>query len=94
MRRRRVKTKRKWYVPIAVIVVTLVLGFQLFGLYSKLSSYEAKKKELEFKLDEAKATEQELSDYEAYTQTEEYIINMARTKLGLVKDNEIIFKQR
>lgn len=94
MKQRRVKTKRKWYVPFAVIVVTLVLGFQLLGLYSKLSSYEARKRELEIKLDEARATEQELSDYEAYTQTEEYIINMARTKLGLVKDNEIIFKQR
>lgn len=94
MKQRRVKTKRKWYVPFAVIVVTLVLGFQVLGLYQKLSSYEDRKRDLEVKLDEAKATEQELSDYEAYTQTEEYIINMARTKLGLVKDNEIIFKQR
>lgn len=90
----RQKRKRKWYVPIAVLTVTIILGIQVFNLYSKLSFYENKRARLMEELDAAMATEQELSDYEAYTKTEEYIINMARTKLGLVKDNEIIFKQR
>lgn len=93
MKRRRTR-KRKWYIPIVVIAVTIVLGIQVLNLYSKLSYYESKRADLELQLENAKATEQELTDYEAYTKTEDYIINMARTKLGLVKDNEIIFKKR
>lgn len=97
MRRTYKKPKQKritWYIPVAVVLVTGFLGFQLLGLYSKLSTYEERKSELMVELEEAKAKEQELSDYEAYTETDEYFQNTARTKLGLVKENEIIFKEK
>ena len=37
---------------------------------------------------------QELSELESYTRTQEYIEDVARSKLGLAYDNEIIFKEQ
>lgn len=94
MARRRIKQKRKWYIPFMVIAVVFVLGFQLMGLYTKLSDYKSREAALTKELEDAMTTKEELTDYEAYTKTDEYIQNLARTKLGLVKENEIIFKEK
>lgn len=94
MRKTSKKNKRKWYIPVATIIIVGVLGFQLFSLYAKLSGYRAQEEKLTQELEEAKVTEQELVEYEAYTKSDEYIRNTARNKLGLVGENEIIFKEK
>ena len=38
--------------------------------------------------------QKELEEYEAYTQTQEYIEDTAKSKLGLVYKDQIIFKER
>lgn len=93
-RTKRIRTKKNWYVPVATLLIIGVLGFQLLSLYSKLSGYRDKKDSLEKELSEALTTKQELIDYEAYTQSDEYIKNTARSKLGLVGENEIIFREK
>ena len=94
MRTQPKKNKRKWYIPIATAIIVGVLGFQLINLYSKLSGYRAQEAELVEQLEEAKTTEQELVEYEEYTKSDEFIKNTARSKLGLVGENEIIFKEK
>lgn len=94
MRKQPKNNKRKWYIPIATAIIVAVLGFQLINLYSKLSGYKAQEAELAEELEEAKTTEQELVEYEEYTKSDEFIKNTARSKLGLVGENEIIFKEK
>lgn len=92
--RKRIRTKKNWYVPIATLIIIGVLGFQIISMYSKLSGYRDKKASLEKELSEALTTKQELIDYEIYTQSDEYIKNTARNKLGLVGENEIVFREK
>lgn len=90
----KVKRKKNWYIPFFTIIIIGVLGFQLISLYMKLSDYRAIKADLEKQYKDAQVTEQELVDYEAYTQSDEYIQNTARSKLGMVKENEIVFREK
>lgn len=88
------KKKKNLYIPIATIIIIGILGIQLIGLYSKLCGYEKKEALLREQLNDARTTEEELKEYEAYTQSDEFIKNTARSKLGLVGENEIVFKEK
>lgn len=90
----RSRQKKKWYIPIVASALILILGIQLFTLYTKLSDYRDKEAVLATRLEAAQAQSQELADYEAYTKTDEYILNTARSKLGMIKENEVIFKEK
>ncbi|MGN0240601.1 MAG: septum formation initiator family protein, partial [Candidatus Weimeria sp.] len=73
-------------------MITLVI--QLFALNSKYQSYKAREAQLNEELEEQKEKKQDLKDYEKYTKTKEYTESQARSKLGLLYDNEIIFKEK
>ena len=49
--------------------------------------------QLEAQLDDEKQRQQELEEYEAYTGTMQYIIDVAKSKLGLLFKDEIIFRE-
>lgn len=91
--RNRVKTKKGMWI---VVVVALVLcGFMMFSQYrlSKTSKALAvQEQELEMKIEAANDKKEALDNQEAYMQTSEYVEQVAREKLGMVKDNEILFK--
>lgn len=91
--RNRVKTKKGMWI---VVVVALVLcGFMMFEQYhlSKTSKALAiQEQELETKIEAANDKKEALDNQEAYMQTSEYVEQVAREKLGMVKDNEILFK--
>ena len=82
------------YVSIIVLFLIGVLGFQIMGLYRKNAAYETKEAALVAEYEEQLARQDELEAYEAYTKTDEYKENVSRTKLGLVRDNEIIFREK
>ena len=81
-------------MSIIVLFLIAVLGFQIFTLYRKNADYEATEAALTAEYEEELARKDELAAYEAYTKTDEYKENVSRTKLGLVRDNEIIFRER
>lgn len=93
-RKRRHRRKRKPYIPIFVGVLFLILGIQMLNLYQKSQEYKAREASLEQELKDEEQRTKDLAEYEAYTKTDEYVVNTARTKLGLVYDNEIIFKEK
>lgn len=88
------RKSKRLYIPIMAIGLAIVLSVQIFSLYHKLSSYKAREAVLQNELEAAKSRSDALSDYEEYTKSDEYVFNTARTKLGLVKENEIIFKEK
>jgi cell division protein DivIC len=47
---------------------------------------------LEQCIEEAKDKSKELDNQKAYMQTDEYVEEVAREKLGMVKDDEILFR--
>ena len=63
-------------------------------LYKEDQTYIAKEKELNEQLEDATEEQQQLADYEQYTQSQQYIEEVAKSKLGLVYNNEIVFKEQ
>ncbi len=79
-------------VSVVVVMLLVVVSVNSFLLKQKQDTY----KEREAELDELIAAEEqrttELEELRKYTQTQAYIEEVAKEKLGLVKEGEIVFK--
>lgn len=80
-------------ISMILIVFVIVMSVQIVKIYQKDQELIGTQAEREAQLEEETARQQELEEYEAYTQTNEYIEDVAKSKLGLAYDNEIIFKE-
>ena len=69
------------------------MAIQITNLAKKNAFYVAEEKRLEKEKEAQEEKREELENYEEYIQTEEYKENVARHKLGLVHQNEIIFRE-
>ena len=87
------KTTARLYIIIVIALLLVVMIFQLVSLSRKQKEYAREEENLRKELALEQVKSEELKDYEAYTKTEEYIENMARMKGGLVKENEIVFRE-
>ena len=96
--RRRKKRKQngngKIWISIIVATLLIVMSVQIVGLYNKKETYMAKESSLKTLLEDEKNRSQEIKDYEEYTKTQKFIEDMAKSRLGLVYDNEVIFKKK
>ncbi len=79
-------------IVFIVLVFLIVMSIQIFKLKEKDDLLREREENLEQQLaaEEERATE--LEELDLYTKTTEYIKDMAN-KLGLVFENEIIFKE-
>ena len=94
-RSRRRTNQHKLSVLVITGVILLMTALVVVGgisLRAKEKSYLAQ--ETELKIDEEKARSQEIDDMEAYVGTDEYVEEIAKEKLGLVNENEIILKAK
>ena len=95
-RKRKKKENRmgKLCVSGIVFMFLIVVSIQIVKLYKEDQTYIAKEKELNEQLEDATEEQQQLADYEQYTQSQQYIEEVAKSKLGLVYNNEIVFKEQ
>lgn len=77
-----------------VFMFLVVMSVQIVKLYKEDQVYVAREKELSSQLEDATEEQKDLADYEQYTQSQEYIEEVAKSKLGLVYNNEIVFKEQ
>lgn len=87
------KTSARLYIFIVIGLLLAIMVFQLVSLSQKQKNYAREEENLRKELALEQVKSEELKDYEAYTKTVEYIENMARMKGGLVKENEIVFRE-
>lgn len=80
-------------ISLIVLVLLLSLMVQSRDLKESLAGYEARAEALSQQLEEEQARTEEIKELKEYMQTDEYAEQAAREKLGLVKDNEIIFQE-
>lgn len=95
-RRRKKNSNRAGKVCISMIVVAFVtvMSVQIFKTYQKDQEYLEQQRILEQQLADELARQAELEEYEKYTQSQQYIEDIAKSKLGLAYENEIIFKEQ
>lgn len=91
----RKKTQNRLSMVLAIIVMLVILGavsVRGFQLRTQLAGYNARKEELQQQIAAEEKRTGEIEEYSKYTKTDEYVEEVARDKLGLVKQGEIIFR--
>lgn len=76
-----------------VCMLLVVLLFEGSSLQAKIQENNAKQAKIEQQLADEQARTEEIEELQEYMQSDEYIEKIAKEKIGLVKDNEIIFKE-
>ncbi len=95
------KNKRKIannYIGMAAIsgVALILLGslaVESVNMRGQVAVYDARAAELEEKIENEKERTKEIDAQKEYMETDEYAAEVARDRLGLVKDNEIVFEE-
>lgn len=80
-------------VTLVVVVLLVVVGIRSYGLTQKREELLAQKAENEKLIEEENQKALEIEEYSKYTQTLKFYEEMAKKKLGLVYEDEIIFMQ-
>lgn len=81
---------------IALVVLVLLGGLMLKSndLQERLTGYDAKAATLQQQIEDEQNRTEEIDKLKKYMETDEYAEEVAREKLGLVKDNETVFKKQ
>jgi cell division protein DivIC len=78
---------------LAIMTLTIVVGVNSITLNQKDKTYEAREQELLAQIADEDARTIELEELATYTKTKKYAEEVAKDKLGLVYENEIIFQE-
>lgn len=93
---RKIREHRRHMGSVGILLIVLaVLAVSAIGslqLKQKNRSYESREKVLEEAIADEEERAKEIEDLEAYTKTKKYVEDVAKDKLGLVYEDEIIFK--
>ncbi|MBQ4301188.1 MAG: septum formation initiator family protein [Lachnospiraceae bacterium] len=92
-KKKRSNTGRASIICIALFLL-LVMSVQMVRLYQKDQQYVQQIEALNSQVKEQEEKKAQLSEYEGYINTPEYIESTAQDKLGLVHQNEIIFREK
>ena len=80
-------------LTIAIVIMVAAVGANSYSLKAKEKKYAAEEEALNQLIEQEKSRTEELKQFETYTKTKKYAEEVAKDKLGLVYDNEIIFKE-
>ena len=95
-RRSRLRKHKNSVLGISGVILLLVavVSVSSISLRAKNESYMEQEAELEAQIQEEEERTKEIEQMEEYVGTDEYIEQTARDKLGLIYENEIIFKRK
>lgn len=79
-------------VTTVVLMMLIVVTVKSVELREKRASYAMREEALMQEIAAEEARTEEIAEYEKYTQTKKYVEEIAKEKLGLVYEGEIIFK--
>ena len=86
---------------IAIVCVGIIAAVMTYFFWSNTETLKQKEQEaiqkeeqLQKQIDEQDRRTEELNERKKYVHTDEYIIEVARDKLGLIMPEEILFKEK
>jgi len=80
-------------VTLVVIMITIVVAVQSVNLQGKIASVADRENELKEQIAEQEKRAEEIEEYRKEVQTKGYMEELAKDKLGLVYEGEIVFKE-
>ena len=81
-------------VSFTALFLVMILSVQILHLYHKNQTYKAQQEQLQAQLEEQQERAKQLKEKEDYVGSQEYIEDIAKSKLGMTYDNEIVFKEK
>lgn len=81
-------------VMIVVIMITVVVAVKGVELRQKIDVYAQREEQLNLQIAEEKKRTEEIEEFRKYTQTKAYKEEVAKDKLGLVYEGEVLFKEK
>lgn len=92
-RRKKLRRHLGSFAIVGVVLLLLVfVSVASLSLRASNANKQEKIAELESQIEEEKEKSEELEEYSKYVQTKKYAEEVAKEKLGLVYEDEIIFK--
>lgn len=80
-------------IGIVVLLLLVVVSVGKYNIKQKKAEYDKREQVLREQIAAEEERSQEIDEYEKYTKTKKYAEEIAKEQLGLVKDDEIIFKE-
>ena len=91
-RKKRQNRLGMFLVTIVVLMLLVVVSINSVGLRQKKESYLEREQALQDQIDAEEERTEQIEEYRKYTQTKKYVEEVAKEKLGLVNEGEIIYK--
>ena len=96
-RRRKRRSARQFkrtvvLVSTVLLLMTGMMAFRSMTLQAKNNEYKSQEAELNQEIEKEKERSSEVEEYQEYVQSDEYVKDVAREKLGLVDPDEIVFE--
>ena len=91
-RKKRQNRLGMFLVTIVVLMLLVVVSINSVGLRQKKESYLEREQALQEQVDAEEERSEQIEEYRKYTQTKKYVEEVAKEKLGLVNEGEIIYK--
>ncbi len=79
-------------VTTVVLMMLIVVTVKSVELRDKRATYAMREEALMQEIEAEELRTEQIAEYEKYTQTKKYVEEIAKEKLGLVYEGEIIFK--
>lgn len=79
-------------VTLVVFTMCVIMLFGMISLSNKKKEYDSKIDLLNSQIEEENKRAEDLEEYEKYTKTSAYVEEVAKERLGLVYEDEIIFQ--
>lgn len=79
-------------VTLVVLMIMVVVAYRSVGLQEQIDAKDAEIEALKEQIEAEDERAQEIEEYRKYTQTKGFYEEIAKDKLGLVYEGEIIFK--
>lgn len=92
--RRLFRYMKKTFILCILFVLITAAIVHGSSMQKRQKVYDKQIEQLQKEVKEEKKKAKEIEDYKKYIQTDEYIENMARDKLGMAKKDEILFKAK
>ena len=80
-------------VTLVIVLLVVVVGIRGMELNDKLDSLKAEAAQIDAQVEAEQQRTLEIEEYNRYTQTKQYYEEVAKEDLGLVYEDEIIFKE-
>lgn len=92
-RRRHQNRLSMFLVTLVVVMIMVVVAVRSVELKQKIAGCDTQIASLTTQIDAENVRAEEIEEFRKYTQTKAYVEEVAKDKLGLVYEGEILFKE-